>query len=663
MTRNQKRGRGIMGLFFLMIQTVSLAQVTDSLSTSRVFELGTVTIEALQSTKTLDQPKNLALNHTDVSQSLCTLPGVTLTHIGSRNEYSINVRGFDARSVPLFIDGVPVYVAYDGNVDLGRFKTFDYSALSVSKGLTPMAYGANTIGGSINLVSWKPDAKLNVQAIAGYASGNSWEYGVNIGTRQEKFYLLASLYNLQADDFPLSSDFKARTQEDGGRRENSYFKDQKINLKAGWTPNSGTEIALNYNFQKAEKGNPPYAGDDPQIRTRWWQWPNWDKESAYLISRFKTGAKSNLKARLFYDRFYNVLKSFDDSTYQTQNRGYAFTSIYDDDSFGANAEWTTQALKSQQLGISAQFKQDTHRENNEGEPTRTFSDYTLSVGVDDRITISEKVSLIAGLGFNYRGSLQADDYNFNEDAITPFADNSSATWNGQIGINYSFNSASNIQFYTAKRTRFATLKDRYSYRLGVGLPNPDLDPENALHFNLTYTTTVGEKLSLEASAYLIKLTQTLQYVNLPDTQLTQIQNTGESTFAGFEFNARYRINEKFDLTAGYNYIDQKNNSNPDILFIDVPAHSLQAGILIKPFNGFQMRLVGRYNSDRNSTSYGTIAAAFDTYDLHLQYAYRDFTLMGGVQNLLDKNYAFNEGYPEPGRNFYVRLLYDLKTKS
>ena len=42
-------------------------------------------------------------------------------HGGARNEYNLLVRGFNARRVPVFMDGIPVYVPYDGEMDLGRF--------------------------------------------------------------------------------------------------------------------------------------------------------------------------------------------------------------------------------------------------------------------------------------------------------------------------------------------------------------------------------------------------------------------------------------------------------------------------------------------------------------------------------------------------------------
>ncbi|MGH8017795.1 MAG: TonB-dependent receptor plug domain-containing protein [Opitutaceae bacterium] len=61
----------------------------------------------------------------DLSSALNVLPGVTLNSVAGRNEIGVHVRGFDLRQTPLFIDGIPVYVPYDGYVDLGRFTTFD----------------------------------------------------------------------------------------------------------------------------------------------------------------------------------------------------------------------------------------------------------------------------------------------------------------------------------------------------------------------------------------------------------------------------------------------------------------------------------------------------------------------------------------------------------
>src|SRR5690606_18258895 len=107
--------------------------------------------EPISATIELDEIR--LLERHDVADAASLLPGVTIQNIGGRSERLLFVRGFNSRQVPLFIDGIPVYVPYDGNVDLGRFTTFDVAEISVTKAFTSMLYGANTLGGSINLVS------------------------------------------------------------------------------------------------------------------------------------------------------------------------------------------------------------------------------------------------------------------------------------------------------------------------------------------------------------------------------------------------------------------------------------------------------------------------------------------------------------------------------
>lgn len=95
-------------------------------------------------------------NRETVGRAVSMSPGVTLSKVGSRNEQMVFVRGFDLRQVPVFIDGIPVYVPFDGYVDLGRFITFDLSRIDVSKAFSSLMYGPNTLGGAINLISRRP---------------------------------------------------------------------------------------------------------------------------------------------------------------------------------------------------------------------------------------------------------------------------------------------------------------------------------------------------------------------------------------------------------------------------------------------------------------------------------------------------------------------------
>ena len=205
---------------------------------------------------------------------------------------SIYLRGFDIRSVPVYMDGIPVYVPYDGYVNLARFTTYDISRIDVAKGFSSMTYGANTIGGAINLIGMKPTQKLELNAKVGGMSGQGYETRINLGSNLGKIYIQTGFSILQKQFMPLSANFDTLKLQTDHHRDNSYQKDIKGSFKMGYTPNATDEYSLNYQYSHGSKGNPIYLGTDINTKVRYWQWPYWDKQSLYYISRTKIGERS-----------------------------------------------------------------------------------------------------------------------------------------------------------------------------------------------------------------------------------------------------------------------------------------------------------------------------------------------------------------------------------
>lgn len=56
------------------------------------------------------------------------------------------------------------------------------------------------------------------------------------------------------------------------------------------------------------------------MRPRFWQWPQWDKESFYFIGNKGLGEMTYLRTRFYYDKFSNLIKAYDDASYSTQTR-------------------------------------------------------------------------------------------------------------------------------------------------------------------------------------------------------------------------------------------------------------------------------------------------------------------------------------------------------
>ncbi len=283
-------------ILFLLIPIIGFSQQnnsksSDSIKSSNIFMLGEVIITQHQNKDTLNRITSKTMesqNKTEVSRALNMLPGVSLTTSGPRNEAMVSVRGFDLRQVPVYMDGIPVYVPYDGYVDLARFTTFDLAAVDVSKGFSSVLYGPNSLGGAINLISRKPLKKLEYDGSLGMINENGYQGNLNIGSNLGKFYFQGGFSYLDRNSTRMSSNFVPTANENGGQRDNSYRTDQKISFKIGWTPTEKSEYAFGYINQQGEKGNPVYTGYDTQnsllLKPRYWQWPNWDKESYYFIS-------------------------------------------------------------------------------------------------------------------------------------------------------------------------------------------------------------------------------------------------------------------------------------------------------------------------------------------------------------------------------------------
>ncbi|MFH6934456.1 TonB-dependent receptor plug domain-containing protein [Flavobacterium sp. FlaQc-30] len=656
---------------FLLFPLIGFSQQnnstpTDSIKPSNVFMLGEVIVTNHQNKDTLNRVTSKTMvsqNKMDVSRALNMLPGITLTASGPRNESMVSVRGFDLRQVPVYMDGIPVYVPYDGYVDLARFTTFDLAAIDVSKGFSSVLYGPNSLGGAINLVSRKPSQKLEYDGSLGIINENGYKGNLNIGSNIGKFYFQGGFSYLDRNSTRMSSNFVPTANENGGQRDNSYRTDQKISFKIGWTPTEKSEYAIGYINQQGEKGNPVYTGSDPLnsllLKPRYWQWPNWDKESFYFISNSNFDDKNSLKTRLYFDRFKNTLDSYDDASYTKQTKPYAFESIYNDYTYGGNLEYNTKFIPKNDLKIAFHFKEDVHRENNLGEPVRHFIDNTVLVGIEDIYKVTPKFTVIPGVSYNIRKNTEAEDYNSTTKVISDYPSaGASDAFNAQIGFFYQLNEAQKLGATVSQKTRFATIKDRYSYRMGTAIPNPDLKPEKAVNYELNYTAGLFNKVTFQTALFYSKLSDAILNVSNVQPGKSQMQNFGEAEYLGVEAQINYEILSNLSLNVNYTYIERNNITNPNIHFTDVPNTKVMGTLEYKPITILRLIANSEFNSSRFSTSYG---ARVPDYTLLNFYASgkiaKNFSIDAGINNIFDKNYCLVEGYPEEGRNFFVTLRF------
>jgi iron complex outermembrane receptor protein len=634
-------------------------------------ELGEVRITAREKdigSEQMDRSRMQEFNQDDAAGALNLIPGVNFVNLGPKNEAMITVRGFDIRQVPVYLDGVPVYTPYEGYIDLGRFLLQDLAKISVSKGVSSVLYGPNTMGGAINLVSRKPEARFEFDGVTGVKTGRSgyegYRSGLNIGGRYDKVYYQLSYSLVDYDSFGLSRDHD--TGDGDPLRDNSQRMDLKLNAKAGFTPNKTDEYAVNFIHQHAAKGVPVYTGEDPNQRVRYWRFPAVDKQGINFLSKTVTGGKTYLRTRLYYDRYYSDLRSYDDASYSSQDRPSSFTSIYLDDSFGGSLSLDYAPAARHDLKGVFHYKYDHHREHNSypvEESVRHFRDRIISLGLEDNYTPLQKLLIIGGISYNASRTLQADDYDATSDSIYPFPENGSAALNAQMGIEYNLTGRQDLRFSLARKTRFATMKDRYSYRLGRSLPNPTLKAESGLHADLSHILMVGGQLRMTTSLFFSRLDDVMQpvYGVDPDNSAVyQFRNTGRADFYGFESDVVIKPVRYLEGGLQYNRIERKNLSMPDVYFTDVPRHRVFGYLRLAVEDRFYIMYTGDFNSERISTSNGeyTSPAFFLSNIKGSIHIWKFVHIDAGIMNLLDTDYSYLEGYPEEGRNYFLSLRFE-----
>jgi iron complex outermembrane receptor protein len=663
-------------------------------SVSAVYQLGEIEISGSRYGKSVTGKISAAqlrqFNRDNATEALNLLPGLSITEAGARNEGQIYLRGFNLLQIPVFYDGIPIYVPYDGNVDINRFTTYDLSQIAVSKAQTSVLYGPNTMGGAINLVSRKPVKPLEVWGVTSAKMSdngfNSYNTSVSTGSKKEKFYWLGSVSFLKNNFSSLSGKFTPGTNEDGGRRENSATSDFNFSGKAGYTPNETDEYSLNVIVQNAEKGIPPGV-EGNQFRS----YPEYDKKSLYYRSKTLLGAETTMNVTAFYDNYYNIMSQFDDNTYTTQNRNNAFNSIYDDRSAGGSVNFASQILANNLLKLSLYEKYDSHKEHNAtipaneaagqtekaGEPVQEYKDNTLSAGLEDVFSVNEYVDIVAGLNYSYRSNIQAQEYGTHyetgeKDVLFDFPTGADDAFNYQLAAIVKPAAGHEIALSASRKSRFASQKDRYSSRFGSVKPNPDLKSEFSWIFDLTYKGEIRSVFQYEISVFRNNIDNAIYQVTIPGefqtdgvTPMYQNRNVGKSFATGYELS--FGLNPVRGIIVGgsYSYIYRENQEDKDLKFTDVPAHK---GIIygklglpsLPSLPDSYLHIDFEANSSRYYTSDGETLPGYGILNVKVfTKVWEGFSLEAGVKNVGDKNYTLSFNYPREGRTYFTSLLYDF----
>lgn len=636
------------------------------------------------STATIGNETAYTYHLTSLDRALNILPGVVSSNSGgSRNEQLLFVRGFDRFQVPLTIDGIRVYLPADNRLDFARFLTGDLAQIQVAKGYVSVLNGPGALGGTINLVTRKPEKEYEVDARAGLALGNTGSMDnetalLSLGTRQDNFYLAASAAWSLTPRFELPLGFAQTATENGGFRDHSRGSDWTLHLKGGYTPNETDEYSLSYMLQKGSK-QAPFAVSDPVSTQRDWDWPYWDISSIYFLSTTAIGEAGYVKTRLYYNTFTNGLFSYDNANYNTQSLPKAFRSYYDDHAYGGNIEAGFDPFAGDTLKASFFYRRDSHDETQTiysprifNEPHQLTVEDTYSLAVENNWRATDDLDLVAGFSYDWRHLLKAQD----------FVDPTTLTGTGTF-VNYPVNDgdALNVQaaliwhasetsswyLNVSDRTRFPTIFERFSTRFNSAASNPGLLPERAANVELGTSQSLGG-VKLDGALFYSDVSDAIASVILPPpapSGTTQSQNVGHGEYYGFEASLSGALRD--DLQAGFNYTWQARAISTPANVAPVqptgnPGHKAFAYLSWAATPQFHVTpnlelASNRWTVTTNGASYYK-TGAFGLLGVSFNYAFAErFDFNFGARNLFDSNYQLASGFPEAGRSFFAELRF------
>lgn len=608
------------------------------------------------SVEEIDRQELLERGARSAADALEQVPALYATS-GVRGERIFTLRGFTQLETAVLVDGVPLSLPYDGQLDLSLIPAALLDRVIIIKGPASIIYGPNGLGGSVNLITRRPGnvpfAQLSLEGGPLGAFRFDTVHGLALGRVEYVVYASAN----RREGFPLAAG--SAPGEAGEPRENSDRMFWQAGGSVRVAATRRQELRGSVLFIDGKRGVSPSLADPTP---RFWRFNVWRGLVATLAHEGRHTAGWSTDEVVYYQKYDNLLDAYDNASYATQESARAMHSWYHDWVVGGRlrSELKLVPPRLRALWLRAWLSVEHDRHDDvpaSGGPTTTYSRTLITVAPELEIQPWRRWSFTAAGQFDVEAPGQVPAVKANP------------TWDAGplVSARYGTRDRLLVRLTVARRTRFPSLKERFSYGLGARDPNPDLAPESAWHFGLDASWRPLRWLSLEASAFDAEVDDIIDAVRL-DNGNDQLQNLGRARLAGVEAAVRLQPWRWLDLQAGYAWLYAKRLGASGARLQYRPAHRATVTLGLTParwigFFAF-VRVVGPQDYQHPLTRVWGELKAFATLDVTLEFRptawLRTWTR---ASNLLDASYQTEYGFPDPGRAFWMGMELTLDRPS
>jgi len=601
--------------------------------------------EAIQETSSVQQITATEIENKGIkttAEALRSLPGVHI-QTGGKGEAYIYLRGFSQREVLLLVDGIPLTSPYDGLIDLSNIPVETIDRIEVVKGASSTLYGANALGGVVNIVTKKSNGAQRYSLSAQYGTGKSADINGSIqGALGKIRYLLNGMYN-NRDYYRLSDDYGTFANHGSGTRDNSDKKSWAGKISLGMDVGKEGKATLNFSHINHEKGIPHHESDP---KAKYWRFNDWKDGIVDLEYHNKRGNLS-YKTKFYYQYFRNVLDSYDNKTYTTQDSKNAFTDTYKDFSYGGDVFFRLNVKEKHLLKLALRYRNDTHREQPDiGDPWEKSTFNTASIPIEGEWLPSSLFTFTYGTTFDFMFlDSQQDDISRTEMSFNP-----------QIAGMVNITKKLSFRLSASRKSRFPTLKELFSSTSGN--INLNTMKSNIFEAGLEYRPT--SRLSFSGAVF---------YNNVKDL-INRLQkdspyiNIDKAVFKGFEIGTDWQFLSNSYLSASYTHLKSVDKTTKNQAYIQYrPEHNIDLSMMIQLPLQSALNLEGNYVSSQVYYDNKNNQLSLDPYTLVnikvMKNLGKQFVLFLRVKNLFDVDYYESEGYPLEGRMIYGGIQWTL----
>jgi outer membrane cobalamin receptor len=560
----------------------------------------------------------------DLAEVLEMVPGFVVT-MNSRGEAKLNTRGLGERELVVLVDGVPISDPYSGSVNAGMILAGALGAVRVTRGPAASVYGANALGGIVE-----------VSTVGGGRSGLSYKLATGTDGRYSGFvaggglvgrvHLSGGIAADGASDFSLPASFESTSLEDGGLRDYSGAEQLMAWSRASWRLSETARASVAFNIADGRRDAPVSTDSD---RPRYWGFPFWRETRTVATVNWQPMPAAHIEGRMFYSTNDNQLAAYSD--FDRENRRWL--SSVSNHALGGYVCVDYKGFEGHGLWSGLNVREDVARlQRDIGDEWIRYEATTASLFGQDVIALGEKdrVSLAVN------GDMMVGE------------DRSLASINPQAAWTHMFPSDISVRLLGGLKTRFPTLKEWFSTEIG----NPDLRPEQSVSFEteLARRTSTGSRLSL--LLFDQHVTDMISTTGSGDPA----RNIGRVHSWGAEFSVEHPVMPELNVGLSLAMTSARDVEAGE----DVPLVPKTMAVVTTTYERGPASIFARIArvGPRSSGNGGSLPAHV-LIDARTTVETRWGDVFVGAENLFDVLYEDEEGFPQPGRGFEIGIMRDL----